>query len=121
VRIKAKGATKEWCHIETFSSASVSLVNAGQRCIDELIMSYTNTIFVPGQRYRVKQNFKSGPSTFIAGEILIFERDTFSPYDNCFVSVFRSETGAETKEWWLSESQSKELWQQYFEPPPGPA
>jgi hypothetical protein len=81
-------------------------------------MSYTQPIFTPGCRYRVKQNFKSGPSTFIAGEILVFESDTFSPYDNSFVSLFRSETGAETKEWWLLERQSKKAWQQYFEPLP---
>jgi hypothetical protein len=81
----------------------------------DAVTSDTNAIPAPGHRYRVKQNFKSGPSMFIAGEILVFERSTFSPYDNCFVYVFQGESGAETKEWWLSESQSKESWRQYFE------
>ena len=82
-------------------------------------MSYTQPIFTSGRRYRVKRNFKSGPtSAFIAGEALIFERDTYSPYDNCFVYVFGKEKGSEKKEWWLSEGEPKESWQQYFEPLP---
>ena len=81
-------------------------------------MSYTQPIFTPGCRYRVKQNFKSGPTPFIAGEILVFDRDTFSPYDESFVYLFRSESGAEIREWFLSESQPKKLWHDYFEPLP---
>ena len=78
-------------------------------------MSYTQPIFVPGCRYRVKQDFKSGPtSTFIAGEVLIFERNAYSHYDNSFVYEFRTEDGAETKEWWLLENEPKESWQHYF-------
>jgi len=80
-------------------------------------MSYTQPIFMPGRRYRVKQSFKSGStSTFVVGEVLIFERDAYSNYDNSFVYVFRAEIGGETKEWWLLEAQPKELWQQCFEP-----
>jgi hypothetical protein len=80
-------------------------------------MSYTQPIFMAGRRYRVKQGFKSGPtSTFVAGETLIFERNACSHYDNSFVYVFRAESGNETKEWWLPEGQTKELSQQYFEP-----
>jgi len=82
-------------------------------------MSYIQPIFTRGCRYRVKQSFKSGPtSAFIAGEILVFERDSYSHYDNSFIYEFRSESSAETKEWWLLEGQSKELWRQYFEPLP---
>jgi hypothetical protein len=79
-------------------------------------MSYTKPIFAPGARYRVKQTFKSGPGfTFSDGEVLVFERDAYSPYDESFVYVFRSETGDQTKEWWLPETQPSEQWQQYFE------
>lgn len=79
-------------------------------------MSYTQPIFIPGRHYQVKRSFKSGPaSAFVAGEVLVFERDTYSPYDNCFVYVFSAEKGSEKKEWWLLEGQSKESWRQFFE------
>src|SRR5437762_2173836 len=82
-----------------------------------ITMSYTQPIFSPGYRYRVKQSFKSGPtSAFVTGEVLIFDRDAFSHYDDSFVYVFRTEGGCEIKEWWLPEGQPKELWQQYFDP-----
>ena len=79
-------------------------------------MAYTQPIFSPGKLYRAKQSFKSGPtSEFVAGEKLVFERDSYSHYDNCFVYVFRTEGIGTTKEWWLPESKPKELWEQYFE------
>jgi len=85
-------------------------------------MSYTQPIFEPDRLYRVRQSFKSGPtSTFVTGEVVIFERDAYSRYDNSFVYVFRTKSGAQTKEWWLPEGQPKELWQQYFEPLPAQA
>jgi len=80
-------------------------------------VSYTQPIFTPNLRYRVKQTFSSGPtSTFIAGEILVFERDAYSHYDNNFVYVFRAEGDGQTKEWWLPEGQPKAAWREYFEP-----
>jgi hypothetical protein len=79
-------------------------------------MTYIQPIFTPDCRYRVKQNFKSGPtSIFNAGEVVVFERNAYSHYDNCFVYVFRAESNGETKEWWLLEGQSGELWREYFE------
>ena len=78
-------------------------------------MGYTQPVFQPGARYRAKKSFKSGPtSTFSAGEVLVFERDTYSHYDNAFVYVFRS-SGGEEKEWWLTEGEPKESWHEYFE------
>ena len=82
-----------------------------------MTMSYTQPIFAPGSRYRVKRSFTSGPtSTFVVGEILIFDRDAYSHYDNSFVYEFRNESSSGTKEWWLPEGQPRDLWQQYFEP-----
>ncbi len=79
-------------------------------------MTYRQQIFTPHCRYRVKRNFDSGPTArFVADEVLVFERDTYSRYDNCFVYIFHTESGNETKDWWLPEGQSKESWQQYFE------
>lgn len=78
-------------------------------------MNWQKKIFTVGTRYRVKQNFTSGSSIFKADEILIFEHDNYSPYDNCFVYEFNSE-GNEKKAWWLHEDTLTESWQQYFEP-----
>jgi hypothetical protein len=79
-------------------------------------MSYVQQIFSVGTRYRAKQDFTCGPtSSFKSGEILVFERNSYSPYDNSFVYIFRSATGNELKEWWLHESQSREIWNDYFE------
>ena len=80
-------------------------------------MTYTRPIFIVGHRYRVKQNFVSGGMfRFFAGEIVRFQRDSYSHYDNSFVYVFSSELDGEEKEWWLSEEQPPEIWQDYFEP-----
>ena len=79
-------------------------------------MAYTQHIFEPGSRYRARLDFSSGPvSTFRAGEILVFERDAYSPYDDSFVYAFRSEADGTIKEWWLHDNEPKETWQQFFE------
>ena len=77
-------------------------------------MNWQKNIFTVGARYRVKQNFASGSSTFNADEVLIFEREEYSPYDNCFVYEFNNE-GNDKKTWWLHEDKPTESWQQYFE------
>jgi hypothetical protein len=78
-------------------------------------MSYTQSIFTVGFKYRVRQSFRSGASAFVTGEILIFDRNTYSPYDNSFVYLFHPIGSDEVKGWWLHEEKSKELWHQYFE------
>lgn len=79
-------------------------------------MSFIPNIFAPHGRYRVKQNFKSGPaSDFITGEVLIFERQAYSRYDNCFVYQFKTEGGNAPKEWWLPEKYDPEVWRDHFE------
>jgi hypothetical protein len=80
-------------------------------------MSYTRPIFVVGHRYRVRKSFVSGGRfRFSVGEVVRFQRDAYSPYDNCFVYVFSSELDGAEKEWWLNEEQAPEIWQDYFEP-----
>jgi hypothetical protein len=80
-------------------------------------MSDTKAIFIPGVRFRVKQDFKSGPtSKFAMGEIVVYDREAYSPYDNRTVYVFRGEAGNDVKEWWLPDGQSQHLWREYFEP-----
>jgi hypothetical protein len=75
----------------------------------------TISIFTKGQRFRVKQHFKSGASIFDANEVLIFERCDYSPYDNCFAFQFSSST-LEKKTWWAYEEMDDVRWKSYFEP-----
>jgi hypothetical protein len=77
-------------------------------------MSCDRPIFKTGERYRVKQSFMSGPSTFTVDELVTFDRDGYSRYDNCFVYEFRSQTDGQTKFWWLHEDQPSTTWQQFF-------
>lgn len=78
-------------------------------------MNLTRHIFTPGARYRSKQSFMSGASTFELNETLIFEREGYSRYDNSYVYEFRSETQGDLKSWWLHEDKPVEEWHQLFE------
>jgi hypothetical protein len=79
-------------------------------------MIYDLPIFIVGTQYRVKHDFRSGPtSVFSAGEILIFVCGTYSPYDDCFVYTFHSERSGESKDWWLPDGEPKEDWRAHFD------
>ena len=52
---------------------------------------------------------------FVEGEVVTFERETYSFYDNAFVYLFRSEKTGAIKEWWLLEGRSADLWHIDFE------
>lgn len=78
-------------------------------------MAYRQPIFLPGMHYLALRTFTSGPhSSFVASELLIFERETYSPYDNCFVYQFVSLEKGEQKSWWLPEGASAAQWKLYF-------
>jgi len=73
-------------------------------------------IFAAGNRYKVKRSFMSGASTFIAGEVIVFEADGYSFYDNSFTYEFYSKRDREKKIWWLHESKPANSWEELFEP-----
>jgi hypothetical protein len=79
-------------------------------------MSWQKHIFEIGKRYRVKRTFTSGAATFVADEVLAFQGDSYSFYDNCFVYEFVSQRGGEIKAWWLHEDKVDETWRDFFEP-----
>jgi hypothetical protein len=68
--------------------------------------------FIVGARYRSKKDFPgfSGP----LGEILVFEHDSYSRYDNCSGYEFRSLSG-ENRVWWLHDDEPMDSWREYFE------
>ena len=72
-------------------------------------------IFELGHRYRVKASFMSGAMPFTLNEVLIFENDGYSSYDNSFAYEFRDESGV-LKTWWLPEGKPADIWKQFFVP-----
>jgi hypothetical protein len=78
-------------------------------------MNLQKPIFETGSRYLVKKSFISGPSTFIAGEIVVFTCDGYSHYDNSFVYEFHSQGDGKDKTWWLHKDEPAEMWKQFFE------
>lgn len=79
-------------------------------------MTLQRKIFDVGRRYRTKRNFMSGLSVFIRGEVLCFESDGYSHYDNVFGYTFLSETDGQTKYWLLQPDEPSDLWRTLFEP-----
>jgi hypothetical protein len=77
-------------------------------------MSWRKNVFEKGALYRAKQTFVSGPSEFSEGELLTFEADSYSHYDNSSVFQFRNATTKELKGWWLHDSESVEIWKNFF-------
>ncbi|HTI69378.1 MAG TPA: hypothetical protein VMF06_05405 [Candidatus Limnocylindria bacterium] len=78
-------------------------------------MSFRESPFIPGHVYRVKVSFQSASYAFVAGELLTFDQEKYSRYDESSVFSFRDSTGLVIKEWWLSDDSPIEVWRQYFE------
>jgi hypothetical protein len=70
--------------------------------------------FVPGKLYRARKTFTAG-STFEAGEVLVFERDLFSWYDEAQVYEFHRHTDNKPKQWIVGDEFPLDSWMQYFE------
>lgn len=73
-------------------------------------------LFRAGGLYRAKKSFMSGPSTFVRDELLRFQSDGYSHYDDCFGYTFRSDADGQTKYWLLDRDQKPETWCDFFEP-----
>ena len=79
-------------------------------------MGWRTSPFVIGQQYKATKDFDSVFSHFAANETLVFEKEQYSHYDGASVYTFRNSLNNDTKEWWLRDEQSLELWQDYFKP-----
>lgn len=71
-------------------------------------------MFKKGALYRAKVTFVSGPSEFSEGEVLAFEGDSYSHYDNSSVFQFRNVATKELKGWWLHDEEPVEKWKRFF-------
>ena len=72
-------------------------------------------LFNVGGVYRAKKSFMSGRSTFVRDELLRFQSDGYSHYDDCFGYTFRSDTDGQTKHWLLDIDQKPDVWCEFFE------
>jgi hypothetical protein len=77
-------------------------------------MGNTGKFFCSGERYRVRKNFSAG-STFLAGEILVFESSGFSWHDEAQMYCFRRESDGVEKGWLLREAEPLGVREEYFE------
>ena len=57
------------------------------------VIETINDIFSINEQYRAKKGFKSATCNFYEGEILIFDRGAYSPYDDCFIYEFHNLSG----------------------------
>jgi hypothetical protein len=71
-------------------------------------------IFEVGKQYRVLQSLTVGPSSFEAGETLVFELDGYVPYDGSYAYQFHDQKSGETKNWLLHESKPIDTWKTFF-------
>jgi hypothetical protein len=82
---------------------------------DGAIGPWRSSPFVVGQRYRVRRDFKSLRDTFRAGEVLTYERDTWSRYDGCTGYVFAQPSTSMPRCWDIYDDEDLALWLELFE------
>jgi hypothetical protein len=70
-------------------------------------------IFKVGKKYVVKLDFISGVDKFLEGEVLVFSRESYSPYDSSFAYQFICQDG-EFKTWWINEDLPTDTWKMHF-------
>ena len=77
-------------------------------------MTNQSRTFLPGKKYKVRKSFTAG-STFEAGEVLVFERDLFSWYDEAQVYEFHRQSDHKAKQWIVGDESPRDAWKEYFE------
>jgi hypothetical protein len=71
--------------------------------------------FAVGQRYRVRRDFQSLRDSFRAGEVLTYERDTWSRYDECTGYVFTQSGTSILRLWDVYDTEDVAVWRDLFE------
>jgi hypothetical protein len=75
--------------------------------------------FAVGRRYRVRRDFDSLRDRFTTGEILIYQRDAWSRYDEITGYVFSQPHAPGLRVWDLPDGEDLEIWRERFEELPG--
>jgi hypothetical protein len=78
-------------------------------------MPHQRPLFVQGRRYRAKATFSVLSYRFEAGEVLVFVKQGYTPYDESFVYSFKSVSDGTEKAWALHDSEPDDTWTKYFE------
>jgi len=71
--------------------------------------------FTRGRRYRVRRSFAALRDTFAVGDVLTFDSDAWSRYDEVTGYAFR-QTGRETlRVWDIRDDADIQVWRELFE------
>jgi hypothetical protein len=68
----------------------------------------------------VRRDFKSLRDSFRAGEVLTYERDTWSRYDGCTGYVFTQPNTPQLRYWDIDDDDDLAIWLELFEAMPNP-
>lgn len=71
-------------------------------------MSWRRCPFRVAGLYRVLKTFDSAGSHFSAGDVVRFERESYSRYDAATVYEFVSESRTEPLQWWFADNEPDE-------------
>ena len=71
--------------------------------------------FQEGKRYMPRKSFKGVYDSFEEKEILLYQRESYSAYDQIAIYIFRDKAG-HLKRWTLHDDLSLESWHQFFQP-----
>jgi hypothetical protein len=71
--------------------------------------------FTIGCSYRVRKDFEALRDSFAAGEILIYQSDAYSRYDNCTGYFFSQSGSSRGRIWDLMDDDPVEKWKEFFE------
>jgi hypothetical protein len=70
--------------------------------------------FQPGRSYRVRKDFKAFRDDFKEGEILVYQKNGYSIYDN-MSGFFFHDSGQKWRSWDIHDGEPIEVWPELFE------
>jgi hypothetical protein len=79
------------------------------------IRPWRQSPFAAGRRYRVRRDFKALRNSFVAGEVLTYDRDAYSRYDGYTGYFFTQSVTEQLRSWDISDGDDLEVWKDLFE------
>jgi Arc/MetJ-type ribon-helix-helix transcriptional regulator len=102
-----------------FACTSEKVENVESRSRDQFPPGLRGTLrgspFEKGHRYRVIAEAPGWNDSLNVGEVITYERSTWSRYDEATIYIFRSNENKE-RTWILRDDDSLESWRRVFEP-----
>lgn len=79
-------------------------------------MTWRKCPFTRGASYRVKKEVALGFWVLKPGDVLTYEAEDYSRIDGASIYFFRNHENQDSVQWWLSDDDVLEAWQEVFEP-----